>query len=212
MTEDWLARWREGRIGWHEENGNRFLRKFWPDIASGRRVLVPLCGKSTDLVWLARNGHDVTGVELSEIAVRDFFAEAGLHFDTRVADDITWFIGQEARITLACGDFFRFFDGPFDALYDRGALVALPPETRPEYIRHLHTLLKPDAAKLLVTLEYDQARVSGPPFSILADEVLDYWDDLKCVVSRNDIDNSPPKFRKAGLTKVIESIWASCPA
>ncbi len=54
------------------------LRKFWPGLAAGSRVLVPLCGKSVDLLWLVGQGCDVTGVELSEIAVRAFFAEAGI--------------------------------------------------------------------------------------------------------------------------------------
>lgn len=209
MAEDWLSRWQEGRTGWHETGGNAALREFWPNIASGKRVLVPLCGKSADLLWLAEQGLEVVGVELSEIAVRAFFAEAELQFETRNVEGLKWFRCSEPSITIVCGDYFRFSDVPFDALYDRASLIALPPETRPAYVRHMQTLLRTDAVQLLLTLEYDQSQAAGPPFSVLADEVRLYWNTLKRVASHNDIDNCPPKFRNAGLTEVLEAVWVT---
>ena len=71
MHENWLERWRVGRTGWHEAGGNQGLKRHW--VAVGRRVLVPLCGKTPDLLWLEERGNAVTGVELSEIAVQAFF-------------------------------------------------------------------------------------------------------------------------------------------
>ena len=71
MTECWVERWQEGRTGWHEPDGNDSLKKYWR--AAGRRVLVPLCGKTPDLAWLARLGNEVVGIELAEIAVETFF-------------------------------------------------------------------------------------------------------------------------------------------
>lgn len=209
MAEDWLSRWKEGRTGWHETGGNAALRKFWPNVASGNRVFVPLCGKTPDLLWLAEQGLDVVGVELSEIAVRAFFAEAKLQFETHDVDRLTWFCCREPFITIVCGDYFRFSDEPFDALYDRASLIALPPEMRPQYVRHMQTLLKSDAAQLLLTLEYDQSQAAGPPFSVLPDEVRLYWNTLRRVASHNDIDNCPPKFRHAGLTEVMEVVWVT---
>ena len=85
MTEDWLLRWHEDRIGWHEASGNAALAKYWPAVAEHSRVLVPLCGKSPDLLWLASQGYEVTGIELSEIAIRAFFEESGLDFETGTA-------------------------------------------------------------------------------------------------------------------------------
>ena len=79
MNEPWLDRWREGRIGWHESGGNAGLRQFWR--ATGRHVLVPLCGKSPDLLWLAQQGNTVSGIELSDIAAENFFEEQSLRFD-----------------------------------------------------------------------------------------------------------------------------------
>jgi len=207
LSEDWHSRWREDRIGWHEADGNAALREFWPELAAGARVLVPLCGKTPDLLWLADQGLDVSGVELSGIAVRAFFEEAGLAFEVNEAEGLDWYRSTESPITIVCGDYFKFSDQPFDALYDRASLIALPPAIRPDYVRHSKALLKPGAAQLLVTLQYDQTMVAGPPFSVQPEEVRRYWGDIPCVSKCNSIETTPPKFREAGLTEVLEVVW-----
>lgn len=207
MTEDWKSRWKEGRIGWHEAGGNEALRKHWPAPGNGERVLVPLCGKSPDLLWLALEGYAVTGVELSEIAVRAFFEEANLGFELSQADGLMTFKCDEPAITLVCGDYFEFASEPFAAIYDRASLIALPPQIRPGYIKHTQSLLDTSAKQLLITLEYDQSKVDGPPFSVLADEVEGYWPKLRRVSEKNAINSTPPKFKEAGLTEVTEVVW-----
>lgn len=209
MSEDWLSRWKEGRIGWHETAGNAALRQSWPAVPAGARVLVPLCGKSVDLVWLADRGLAVTGVELSTIAVESFFAEQGLAGDVRRRGRFDVYAAATRPIELWCGDFFEFGETGFDALYDRGALVALPPDLRPPYVERVQRCLNPAAARLVVTLEYDQRRAPGPPFSVPADELLAYWPDLERVSGREVLDTAPPKFREAGLASVVEAVWRS---
>ena len=59
MMNHWIERWQNGRIGWHETDGNAGLRAHWRFDA--QQVLVPLCGKSPDLRWLAEQGHRVSG-------------------------------------------------------------------------------------------------------------------------------------------------------
>jgi thiopurine S-methyltransferase len=209
MTTDWLSRWESGHIGWHQTDGSAALRKFWPGVGYGNRVLVPLCGKSPDLLWLAQQGCDVTGVELSEIAVRAFFDEAGLKFGIKKTNGLKRFQSLQQNITIACGDYFRFSDKPFDALYDRASLVALPPQMRPKYIQHTKTLLKADATQLLLTLEYDQSKANGPPFCVEPDEVKSYWDGLRRVGDLVDTKKIPPKFRDAGISEVVEAVWVT---
>lgn len=171
-------------------------------------MLVPLCGKSADLLWLARQGYDVTGVELSPIAARTFFDDTGLGYE--IADDVgfQWFGNSQAGIAIACGDYFEFSAEPFDALYDRAAFSALPPGKRSEYARLTSGLLKPDAFQLLVTLEFDDSLTEGPPYPVFRDEVLAYWPGLQRVTSRDDIANAPQKYLEAGLSKMIEVAWA----
>ena len=209
MNDEWLARWERGQTGWHQANGSGALRKFWPQLTMGSRVLVPLCGKSPDLLWLAGQGCDVTGVELSEIAVRSFFAETGIQFEVEEGQGLLWFRGVQQHLNIACGDYFQFSDERFDALYDRAALVALPPAIRPSYVEHTKSLLKTDATQLLITLEYDQSKVNGPPFSVRPDEVKTYWPELQRVDDLCALTNMPSKFLDAGLNKFGEAVWLS---
>lgn len=209
MTEGWLERWREGRIGWHEESGNKALKTHWR--ARGRTVLVPLCGKSVDLRWLAEQGNRVVGVELSALAIEAFFAEQALDFTT--ADGpLRRYDAVGLDITIYCGDFLALSCERCDAHYDRGALVALPAGQRPRYAAQVRSLLREDAEQLVITLEYDQAVAAGPPFSIDDAELLDYWPGLECVDAYDDIANGPPKFREAGLTRMVEKVWLSAAA
>jgi len=187
VTEEWLQRWATGRTGWHEAGGNAGLRAHWR--AQGGTVLVPLCGKTPDLRWLADRGHRVIGVELSDIAVQEFFAEQGLSCKHHDAGPFTRYEATDAAVTIYRGDYFEFDAGPFDALYDRGALVAIDPDQRRRYAEHTRQLLVPDSPRLIVTLEY--------------------WPGLSRVAEKDDFDTCPPKFREAGLKEISEVVWYS---
>ena len=207
MAEPWLERWQEGRIGWHEADGNASLKKHWR--ATGRTVLVPMCGKSVDLRWIATQGNRVVGVELSALAVESFFAEQDLAF--RVSEDgLPRYDAIEVDITIYCGDLFDLTSIRCDAHYDRGALIALPAVQRPAYASHVGSLLTNDADQLVITLDYDEEIANGPPFSVGDEELLGYWPSLDCVEQRDDIANAPPKFLDAGLTEFKEKVWRSC--
>lgn len=203
MSEPWLERWQEGRTGWHEPAGNRHLQAHWS--TTSRRVLVPLCGKTPDLLWLEGQGNEVVGVELSAIAARDFFLDNELPFTV----DATRYKAVDRHITIVCGDYFAFNDASFDAIYDRAALIALPRDMRPAYAAHTSALLTPDAFHLLVSIEYDQSIVKGPPYSVRGDEVLAYWPQLQLVGENEDIRNAPPKFRQAGVQSMREIAWVN---
>ncbi len=204
MTEAWLERWQEGKIGWHEARGNLGLQKYW--TASGKRVLVPLCGKTPDLIWLERQGNEVVGVELSDIAVQGFFEENEIPYSI-VEGALTAYVAEDHAITIYCGDYFEFSAVPFDAYYDRAALIALPADMRGAYVEHTRSLLAADAVQLVITLEYDESIATGPPFSVPAHEILAFWPDLERIIAYDDIQNGPPKFREAGLGEMIEVVW-----
>lgn len=172
MHEEWLARWREGRIGFHEGRPNALLGRQIARLAGCRRVLVPLCGKAEDLAFLAEHGHEVIGVELAEQAVRAFFA--GHALAPSIAARGPFAAYHAGAFTLLVGDFFAATPeliGPVDALYDRAALIALPAELRPRYVALLRALLPARAPALVITLEYDQHAMAGPPFAVLEPEL-----------------------------------------
>lgn len=206
MSEDWLERWKIGRTGWHEPDGNRILREHW--TLSGRRVLVPLCGKSHDLLWLEAQGNEVVGVELSELAVQAFFEDNALDYE--LAEGVLpGYRALDRNLTLYCGDYFAFRAEPFDAHYDRGALIALSADLRPRYARHTSALLTDEPAQFVITIEYDQAVCEGPPFSVGPEEVLNHWPGLRRLLSVEDIENAPPKFLDKGLQSMREVVWVS---
>ena len=204
---DWHDRWKNGRIGWHEAAGNAGLRAHWR-MRTGR-VLVPLCGKTPDLVWLAERGHDVVGVELSEIAIQDFFAEQNLTYARDDESSLTAFRCRELPVTLVHGDYFTFRAPVFDALYDRGAFIAIDPSLRERYAAHTRAMLSAKAEILLVALEYDQSVVAGPPFALMPAELERYFPGLTRVQEQDDLANCPPKFRDAGLEEISEVVWRS---
>lgn len=206
MNESWLDRWVEGRIGWHESSGNRNLQEHWH--WSERRVLVPMCGKTPDLLWLEEQGNAVVGVELSEIAVLAFFEEAGLDVE-RHDGELQHFRAVDRDISIYCGDFFKFHGGRFDAHYDRGALVALPSELRSRYAKHASSLLDEGAGQLVITVEYDQDVCDGPPFSINSGEMQGHWPHLRRHATVDDTENAPPKFLEAGLKEMHEVVWVT---
>ena len=127
--EFWLERWRTNQIGFHQADFNARLQRHWPSLGvpGDARVFVPLCGKSRDMLWLAQQGHSVLGVELSPTAIEAFFTEAGAPYERRQAGSLQSYEGE--RVGILCGDFFELT--PIDlsdvvAVFDRGALVALP--------------------------------------------------------------------------------------
>jgi len=173
-AEFWHARWQQGQIGFHQQRVTPLLPKYWPtlDVPAGGRVLVPLCGKSLDMLWLAEQGYQVLGVELSPLAVAQFFAENGLQASTSTSA-----MGQHYRagaIEILCGDIFAMDARTLAscvAAYDRAALVALPAAMRAPYARHVYGQLHPQYRALLLTLDYDPAQMDGPPFAVNDTEV-----------------------------------------
>ncbi len=175
----WRSRWGEGRIGFHEGKSNALLVKHLAALGSGRRVLVPLCGKAEDLAYLAAQGHQVVGVELVESAVRAFFEEHDVKPVITKEGVFTRYTAQ--NITLLAGDFFattRELLGPVDALYDRAALIALPDTMRGGYVKHLRELMAQGAAGLIITVEYPQDKMEGPPFSVTEAELRTHYAGL----------------------------------
>lgn len=212
QAEFWLERWREGRTGFHRDAPMPLLLQHWPALAlpRGSRVLVPLCGKTLDMRWLAEQGHRVLGVELSPLAVVQFFAEQGLKPVRRESP-----LGMRhvaGNIEIIEGDVFALDDATLAgcaAVYDRAAVIALPPPLRTRYAREVYARLPAGCGGLMITLEYPQHEMEGPPFSVDADEVAAlfgaHWDlDL---LERSDILAAQPAFREGGVTALHTGVY-----
>lgn len=208
----WHERWTVNQIGFHQGSSNRFLEQYWPglQLATGSRVLVPLCGKSLDLLWLRDQGHRVTGIELSPLAVEAFFAEHAL--TPAVRQETGYSRWSAENIELYCADLFTLSQvtlGHFEACYDRAALIALPAPMRRQYAQHLRKLLPPRTPGLLVTLEYPPAEMNGPPFAVTGDELQQLFGSDSQLRQLESSDTLPenPSFRDRGLTTLQEAAW-----
>lgn len=206
-TQYWQQRWDEGRIGWHLDQVNGLLLKHWPELPldPGSRVFVPLCGKSLDMGWLAARGHRVRGVDVARQACADFFAERG--DAPKVTHTGRYEVFEADRIALWAGDAFaltRHDLADCQAVYDRAALIALPPDMRRRYVDTVYGAMPPGSQGLLITLEYPPAEKQGPPFSVDEAEVHRLFEPAWRVSpqARLDILEREPGFRDEGVTRL----------
>lgn len=173
----WRQRWEKKEIGFHESKANPLLVTHFHvlSLAKGRRVFVPLCGKTLDISWLLSRGYRVAGAELSQLAIEQLFIELGMQPDIEsVAGIERW---SANNLDLFVGDIFtvsRLMLGQVDAVYDRAALVALPEDMRKRYAAHLLEITR-KAPQLLISYEYDQSLMEGPPFSVSNEEVRRHY-------------------------------------
>ena len=207
--EFWHNKWATNEIGFHLEDVNPLLIQFWKHTSATRsdKVLVPLCGKSEDLIWLASKHDDVRGVDLSNIAVRAFFAE---HFYTPLVTNVS---GQHElyqfdELSIVVGDIFTAPLDMVDLVYDRAALVALPLEMRSDYAKRIQSLLNLGGKILLINLDYEQSEMAGPPFSVPEEEIKILYSD--CIVTklqRKEAGENHPKRVEKGMSRFAEEVY-----
>src|SRR5262245_13496782 len=184
----WHRRWEKNEIAFHEGKANLLLVKYFTELslAKGRRIFVPLCGKTLDISWLLSNGYRVAGADLSQIAIEQLFMEIGLQPEISTVGEVEQWSANNLDIFV--GDIFalsRKMLGPVDAIYDRAALVAFPDEMRTRYSMHL-TEITGTAPQLLICYDYDQSLMEGPPYSVTSEEVKRHYAgkyDLRLIAS-----------------------------
>jgi thiopurine S-methyltransferase len=213
MKKDfWLECWQREEIGFHQNEINPYLCQYWQELhlAPGSEVFVPLCGKSRDMRWLRKQGHSVLGVELSPIAVQAFFKENGDSPHHLISGKFNRY--EADGISILCGDYFDLGKGDLTkvrAVYDRASLVALPPEMSEYYVSHLMSILPPATQILLITLDYPQQEMSGPPFSVSADKVAALYHEHAEIrlLAQLDVLTQHPRFQERGLGRLQENIF-----
>ena len=210
-SEYWSGRWERGEIAFHQPQVNADLRRYWPQLQlpSAARVFVPLCGKSEDMAWLRAQGHTVIGIELAELAVAAFFSEHGLQPTQERSGALQCF--RAAGYELYVGDFFDLQAEQLRGVagvYDRGALIALPPALRQRYAAQLAARLPAASRMLLVTVDYPQEQMPGPPFAVSDAEVRALYGgefSVRRLASR-DLLEMEPRFRERGVQTMAERV------
>jgi thiopurine S-methyltransferase len=208
----WHQRWHDNQIGFHQDKPTPLLLKHWPAIGmpTGATIFVPLAGKSLDMVWFASQGYRVLAVELSPVAIRQFISEHGVVPEVRESRYGTHYLA--GAVELVGGDVFALdADALADcgAVFDRAALIALPPELRRRYANEVYSLLPQGCRGLLITLEYPQLEKQGPPFSVTEPEVRGLFShdwDVE-VLERRDILAQQPSFVAEGVTALQTVVY-----
>ena len=175
----WHQLWESNEIGFHQRAVNPLLAEYINvlSLVEGERLFLPLCGKTLDITWLLSKGYRVAGAELNKPAVEQLFSELGVEPRISAMGKLDCYSAE--NIDIFVGDIFDLSSeilGDVDAIYDRAALVALPEMMREKYRSHLLEITH-TAPQLLLTFEYDQAVLEGPPFSISPDDVKQYYSD-----------------------------------
>ena len=177
--EFWHNRWETEQIGWHRSEFNDMLLKHWASLRleAETEVLVPLCGKSLDMVWLAQQGHRIVGLELVDKAVQSFFEEAGMTPEKEMMGGHQRYVCPP--FTLIQGDVFALEENTVqaDAWYDRAAMIALPADMRDAYVEQLRRQTRAGAVGLLITYAYPQHEMEGPPFALHDEDVKRFFSD-----------------------------------
>lgn len=212
MQKDfWLDRWENQQIGFHQANVNSSLINHWSliDAPDEGRVFVPLCGKSIDLVWLANQGYKVVAVEFSQLAVEAFFAEQNLTYELLTDGKLASY--TSGNISIFQGDFFDLnasMLGTINAVFDRASLIALPEDMRRRYCEHMQVITN-KASMLLVTMEYDQAVMNGPPFSVAESELDQRYSNHYLINQLDAVDllATSPQFKERGLESLVEKVY-----
>ncbi|MEE2742362.1 MAG: thiopurine S-methyltransferase [Bdellovibrionota bacterium] len=206
----WLERWENKNLGFNQEKTNSFLMNFFPELSlsPNSSILVPLCGKSIDLLWPLKQGFQVTGVELSPIAIQDFFKEQNISYTKKnVGPYISWQANNH-KLRILEGDFFNILSlgDSFAGIYDRASLVALPQSMRQNYYGILKAL---KASVFLITIEYEQKKVDGPPFSISEKEILESLkEDFNILIRHSEKSEAvSPRFLEKGVKDVLQKVY-----
>jgi SAM-dependent methyltransferase len=154
----WNERYLLGDTGWDlGEPSPPFVRLHRDGVMAPCKVLVPGCGRGWEVAWLARQGYDVTGLDIAPAAIEAARARAG-------ADGVA--------PELVEGDLFdppEALLGRFDLVLEQTCFCAVHPARRPAYVEAVHRLLAPEGR--LIGLFYACKGDGGPPFATRPEEV-----------------------------------------
>jgi thiopurine S-methyltransferase len=209
--EFWLQRWVEGRTGFHKEIVNPALHSHFQRLSHNKedQIFVPLCGKSLDLFWLSQHCKKVLGVELSSIAAEAFFEESKLTPSVKKKGSFNSY--EDKNIEILQGDFFELQPKDlkaFNRVYDRASLIALPSDMRRKYAEHMLKILPTDSRYLLVSFDYNQEEMPGPPFAVSEKEIHELFGkrfEIEVLERKDFFDENDPL--KEEISKIERSVF-----
>lgn len=208
----WKSRWEKNNIGFHNPEINHYLLEFEERVISHqtKNVFVPLCGKTSDLMWFKNKGLTVTGVEAIDLACEQFFSEQSLTAQLSKSHGFT--IHSVPDLALWCGN---FFDAPIkliqeaDFIYDRACIVALPENLRKSYAAKINQSAKTATSFMIHTFTYNQEKMSGPPFCVPREEISELFgaEWAISVLFDSPVLSRYERYKTRGLDNLSEQVY-----
>lgn len=205
--------WGKNLSPWHVNWTHPVLIKYQHYLLVNERpgrILVPLCGKSVDLKYLYEQGHEVFGVECVSEAIEKFFQENNFQFDIISIDGHRAYQTPDKRLSILNVNFFDVkgptLNNSFDAVWDRAALVAVRAEHRTLYAESIKRLVKDNFRYLLATVEYEQEKMRGPPFSVFEHDVVNLYSSWAAITKLESYKINSGKFVAAGVD-ICETVY-----
>ena len=178
--------WSTGNLPWHLKEPNEFLVRHLDKLLNGRKpqditILVPLCGKSIDLLFLKNQGLNIIGVEGNRLPINEFSRESGISFKQTTAAGVIVHESEDAKLKIIQADFLTLnipeLEGNIDCVWDRAALNAIQVDHRDLYFQTMQRYLKASFRYLLSAYEYDASKGIGPPYSLPYSDVCQMFQD-----------------------------------
>ena len=209
-SEFWHNCWQRNTVGFHQQQVHPFLTEHFTlkCLPTDKHVFVPLCGKTLDMAYLAQFLR-VTGNELSDIACRDFFLENNITFQKKKIGNFLQY--SCPQLSLLQGDYFQLSTeviGSIDWVYDRAALIALPPVMQQRYVEHLKSFFAPHTRLFLITLEFPKKQLSGPPFAITEEDIARLFTgfNIECA-AEHELKDKQFAQRRFDVDYLIEKLY-----
>lgn len=172
---DWEQLYQNNDTGWDRGQPSPVLHTWIAQLQAqhSQRILIPGCGHGHEVIALAQQGFDVTGLDIAPSAI------------TTLKQHLKQ-VGAQAH--AVCADLFSYqVTQPFDAIYEQTCLCAITPEQRKNYERNLSRWLKKGG--LLMLLIMQSGEPNGPPFHCDLLEMKKLFDE-----SRWTWPNTPPSL------------------
>ena len=121
------------------------------------KVLIPGCGRGHEVMYLAQNGFDVTGVD---------FAKGATSYLEKTLKECN----LNGRVVHQ--DFFKLdvsHNGVYDLVLEQTFFCAINPSLRPDYCKTVARILKPGGK--LIGLFYNTGEEGGPPHNTTREDI-----------------------------------------
>nr|XP_038029949.1 thiopurine S-methyltransferase isoform X2 [Anas platyrhynchos] len=190
-AQEWLHKWETGTAAFHKEHGHPLLEKYLDVLLSGRsglRIFFPLCGKAVDMKRLADLGHSIVGVDISEQALKEFFADQGLSY----CEEPVPGIAGAKKLQSTSGNICLYCC----SIYDLSSYASL-----------MISLMEKNSSYLLVTVLYDPNKHKGPPFYVPESEVKSLFGNHCEIKLLEKVSDFSERHRRWGLDYFLEVLY-----